>query len=229
MARSKGKAKPPKEAVPEARARPTLAPARRRMGLIALGTGAALVLFGIVLGLTTVGATATRGWMYPAMLGPITAGLASIALGMEQLRPAAGEPRGDVRRWIYGGLAAGFAVAYAVCIVYVMPNRLPGAALHLWTVPLFTGLMAAGTLIGNRYGWWLAVIAGSAVLASTILMILRILVSAAFLAGEYGAFGKAAASFALVAVALIVELVALLPICLIKFLMTRVGRRAYGV
>ena len=34
---------------------------------------------------------------------------------------------------------------------------------------------------------------------------------------------------ALIAVALIVELVALLPIVQIKFLMTRAGRRAYGV
>lgn len=229
MARSKGKAKPPKDSVPEARARPKLAPKRRRLGLIALACGVAFVLAGIVLGLTVAGATATRGWMYPAALGPLASGVALIAIGMERLRPAAGAPRGDVRRWIYGGLAAAFAVAYAVCIVYVMPNRLPMAALHLWTAPAFTALMASGTLAGKPFGWWLAVVAGSALLASTILMILRILVSAAFLAGVYGAFGKAAASFALVAVALIVELVALLPICLIKFLMTRMGRRAYGV
>ena len=217
MARSKRKAKPPG---------PT---PQRRNGRIALGVGGALVLLGIVVALTTVGDTAIRLRTYLLVFLPMLGGLAAIAYGATQVTSAGAAPREDVRRWIYGGLAAVFAVAYAVCNVFVMPNRLPAAALHLWTVPLFTALMAAGALLGNRYGWWLAVVAGSAVLASTILMIVRILASAAFLAGVYGAFGKAAASFALVAVALIVEVVALLPICLIKFLMTRVGRRAYGV
>ena len=75
----------------------------------------------------------------------------------------------------------------------------------------------------------IALIGGSAVLLSTIILILRLLVSAAFLAGVYGAFGKAAASFALVMVALVIELVALLPIVQVKYLMTRAGRRAYGM
>ena len=64
-------------------------------------------------------------------------------------------------------------------------------------------------------------------LLTTIILIVRVLVSAAFLAGVYGAFGKAAATFALVAVALVIELVALLPIVQIKYLMSRAGRRAY--
>ncbi len=72
--------------------------------------------------------------------------------------------------------------------------------------------MGAGTLIGGRHGWWTAIAAGSALLLSTILLIARILISASFLAGVYGAFGKAAATFALISVALTVELVALLPI-----------------
>ena len=66
-------------------------------------------------------------------------------------------------------------------------------------------------------------------LLSTILLITRILISAAFLAGVYGAVGKAAAMTSLVAVALIIELVALLPLVQIKFLMSRAGRRGHGV
>jgi len=135
----------------------------------------------------------------------------------------------DPRRWIYGVLDVVFAVVYAVAIWKVIPNRLPSAAVHLWTFPLATLAMAAGTLYGNARGWWIAVIAGSAVLLSTFLLIVRIAISAAFLAGVYGAFGKAAASFALVMVALVIELVALLPIVQVKYLMTRAGRRAYGV
>ena len=47
------------------------------------------------------------------------------------------------------------------------------------------------------------------------------------LAGTYGAFGKAAASTALIGVAIVVEIVALLPVFQVKYLMTRAGRRAY--
>jgi hypothetical protein len=134
----------------------------------------------------------------------------------------------DVRRWIYTGLDALFAGAYAFAIWKVIPNRLPSAAVHLWTFPAASLAMAIGMVLGQPRGWWIAVVAGSAALASLFVLIVRILVSAAFLAGVYGAFGKAAATFALVLVALVVELVALLPIVQVKYLMTRAGRRAFG-
>ena len=137
--------------------------------------------------------------------------------------------RRDIRRWIYAGLDVVFAVAYAVAIWKVIPNRLPSAAIHLWTFPIATLVMALGMLLRSSGGWWLAVIGGSAVLFSTFLLIVRILISAAFLAGVYGAFGKAAATFALVMIALVIEIVALLPIVQVKYLMTRAGRRAFGV
>ncbi|MGH2897119.1 MAG: hypothetical protein ACRDMZ_00470, partial [Solirubrobacteraceae bacterium] len=135
----------------------------------------------------------------------------------------------DIRRWIYGGLDLAFAAIYAFAIWKVIPNRLASASIHMWTFPVATLAMGAGTLLGGRRGWWIAVIAGSAVLLSAILLIARIVASAAFLAGVYGAFGKAAATFSLVMVALVVELVALLPIVQVKYLMTRAGKRAYGV
>jgi hypothetical protein len=134
----------------------------------------------------------------------------------------------DSRRWIYGGLDLVFAAIYVVAIWKVIPNRLPSAAVHLWTFPLATLVMAAGTLLGTPRGWWIAVIAGSTVLAAMFALLVRIVISAAFLAGVYGSFGKAAATFALVMAALAIELVALLPIVQIKYLMTRAGRRAFG-
>lgn len=134
----------------------------------------------------------------------------------------------DARRWIYAGLDTVFALAYAIAIVKVIPNRLPSAQLHLWTIPIAMTAMAAGTFMGNRSGWYVALIGGSLLLLSTILVILRILISAAFLAGVYGAFGKAAATFSLMAIAIVVEVVVLLPIVQVKFLMSRAGRRAYG-
>jgi hypothetical protein len=137
--------------------------------------------------------------------------------------------RRDHRRWIYGGLDLLFAVGHAVAIWKVVPNRLPSAAVHLWTFPLAAAVMAAGTLWGTPRGWWIAVIGGSAMIASTFVLIVRVVISAAFLAGVYGAFGQAAATFALVMVALVIELVALLPIVQVRYLMTRAGKRAYGM
>jgi hypothetical protein len=134
----------------------------------------------------------------------------------------------DVRRWIYAGLDLLFAAVYAFAIWKVIPNRLPSAAAHLWTFPAAALAMAVGMVLGGAAGWWTAVVAGSLALASLFVLIVRILISAAFLAGVYGAFGKAAATFALVMVALVVELVALLPIVQVKYLMTRSGRRGFG-
>lgn len=147
-----------------------------------------------------------------------------MAAGVIRVRPA-----GDVRRWIYAALDLVFAAVYAVAIWKVIPNRLPSATAHLWTFPVASLVMAAGMLVGGRSGWWTAVIGGSLALASTALLIVRIAISAAFLAGVYGAFGKAAATFALVMVALVIELVALLPIVQVKHLMSRAGRRAMGM
>jgi len=139
----------------------------------------------------------------------------------------------DLRPTIYGALDQIFAVVYAYAVWEVIPNRLPGASLHLWSLPVLAQLMALGTLAvwvprARKIGWWIAVIAGSGLLLSAVILILRIVVSAAFLAGTYGAFGKAAASTAMIGAAIVVELVALLPLLQTKYLMTRAGRRAYG-
>jgi hypothetical protein len=188
--------------------------------------GSALVLVGLALALPAFGSL-----RYAIVYTPIAIGIAAIVSGAVRLSPPTSPalpPRPDARRWIYGGLDLLFGAVFAFTISSIIPNRLPSAAFHLWTLPMCTLAMGAGTLVGGRYGWWTAIAAGSALLLSIIVLIVRILISAAFLAGVYGAFGKAASTFAIVAVALIVEVVALLPIVQIKFLMTRAGRRAYG-
>jgi hypothetical protein len=124
---------------------------------------------------------------YVIAFAPSVVGLGAIVDGSVRLTTTTRGPvQADVRRWIYGGLAALFAVVYGVTIIAVIPNRLPSGLLHLWTLPAFTAVMAAGIFAGDRYGWWIGIVGGSAVLLSTIVMILRILVSAAFLAGVYG-------------------------------------------
>ncbi len=134
----------------------------------------------------------------------------------------------DARRWIYGGLDVLFVVIYVGAIWKVIPNRLPSAQVHLWSLPIAMAILGAGMFVGGRRGWWTAIAGGSLVLASAFLLIARILVSASFLAGTYGAFGKAAASFALITVLLVIELVVLVPIFQVKYLMSRRGRQTFN-
>lgn len=202
---------------------------RRRRGRVEVLGGSALVVLGLTLALVIRGG----GSRIALVFAPLAIGALAIVIGAVRLTPPRTDPaippRPDVRRWIYGGLDLALGATYAVVIIALVPNRLPSAVFHLWTLPACALAMGAGTLLGGRHGWWTAIIAGSALLLSVIALIARILISAAFLAGVYGAFGKAASAFALIAVGLIVELVALLPIVQIKFLMTRAGRRAYGM
>lgn len=200
----------------------------RHRGRVEVIGGGALVILGLALALLSSGPG-----RYAMIYVPIGIGVLAIVVGAVRLSPPRTDPsippRPDVRRWIYGGLDVLFGAVYALVISEIIPNRMPSAAFHLWTLPACVLVMGAGTLLGGRHGWWTAIVAGSALLLSVIVMIVRILISAAFLAGVYGAFGKGAATFSIVAVALLVEVVVLLPIVQIKFLMTRAGRRAYGM
>lgn len=137
---------------------------------------------------------------------------------------------------MYLGLNQLFVVGYFYVLIAIIPNRLMSAVVHLWSLPALMQIVAVGTATvflsareARRIGWWLAVGGCTLLVVVTLLLIIRVLVSAAFLAGVYGAFGKAAAMSALIGVALIVEIVALLPLFQIKYLRTRAGRRVYGL
>jgi hypothetical protein len=199
-------------------------------GAIELLGGIVLVLVGFVITAVSFKDPTATGGKIVLAYGPVLAGFALLALGAVRLSPqGTGAKRKDPRRWIYGVLATLIAVVQAYCVMTVIPNRLPSAQLHLWTFPLLTLVMGAATLSGLRAGWWVTVIAGGALMLSVMLVIVRILVSAAFLAGVYGAFGKAAATFSFVSIALIAQVVALIPIFHIKWMMSRSGKRAFGV
>ena len=131
--------------------------------------------------------------------------------------------------WFIAIFAAFLPVALIVGVGAAAGGKAGAGIGGLLALVLVPALLGAGTLLGGQRGWRIAVVAGSAVVLSTILLIARIVASAAFLAGVYGAFGKAAATFALVMLALVIELVALLPIVQVKYLMTRMGRRALGL
>jgi len=151
-----------------------------------------------------------------------------------EVAPAPTVLRRDLRPFIYLALDQIFVVIYVYVMASVIPNRHASAFVHLWALPVLLQLMAIGLVLGllkgpKKIGWWMGVIGGSGLLLVTVLLIIRVLVSAAFLSGVYGAFGKAAAMSALIGIALIVELVALLPLFQVKWLMTRAGRRAHAM
>ena len=144
--------------------------------------------------------------------------------------------RRDLRPYVYLGLNQLFVLGYVYVLTYVIPNRMMSAAVHLWALPVLMQGMALGTAAvflrdpgHRRIGWWIAAVSATAMIVVTILLIIRVLVSAAFLAGVYGAFGKAAAMSALIGVALVVEMVALLPLFQLKYLRTRAGRRVFAI
>ena len=137
--------------------------------------------------------------------------------------------RPDIRRWIYLALDLVFAVIYFVLATRIALTQSPLDRFQLLTLPAFAAVMAAGMLISKKHGWWISVIGCSALLLSAVIIIARILISISFLAAVYGGFGKAASSFALLAVALIVEVVVLLPLFQLKYLLSRAGRRTLGV
>jgi hypothetical protein len=229
VAKAKGKKAPP-----EPKSEPSVAPPPRhtRRGGIEIAVGTVLVVIGFLITALTFKKAQAEGGEVVIAYGPVIVGFGVLARGAIDLSapfdPKAKRQR-DARRWIYGGIALVIAIVQMVCVIGVIPNRLPSAAQLLWTFPILTMAMALGTLSGHRMGWWVSVIAGGALMLSVMLVIVRILISAAFLAGVYGAFGKAAATFSFVAIALIAQVVALIPMFHIRWLMSRRGKRAYGV
>ena len=142
--------------------------------------------------------------------------------------------RRDLRPYIYLALDQIFALTYFYVVIAAIPNRLPTAKLNLYAVPVLMQLIALGAATVfvpalKRIGWWVVVVGHSLLIAVTVILIVRVLISAAFLAGTYGAFGKAASMTALMGVAIVVEVVGLLPLFQVKYMRTRAGRRAYAV
>jgi hypothetical protein len=138
----------------------------------------------------------------------------------------------DIRPYIYLALNQIFAIAYFYTVIAVIPNRLPSAKAHLYAVPIVMQIVAlaqASIFVPSlrKVGRAIVVVGLSLLLALTVLLIARVLISAAFLSGVYGAFGKAAASTALMGVAIVVEVVGLLPLFQIRYMQSRAGRRAY--
>lgn len=142
--------------------------------------------------------------------------------------PAAAAPRRDARRFVYAGLDLLLAAVHAA-IAVMAPTRHASGQVLLWGVVAMFVIASAGALLGGRLGRRLAMGALAVLLAIEVLLLVLIVSSAAFLAGVFGAFGTGGAVIALVAGLLSIQTVALVPALELKYLMTRAGRRAFGV
>jgi hypothetical protein len=135
----------------------------------------------------------------------------------------------DIRPYAYAAVDFGLAVAYAVLFTAISPTRHAGGRALLWAIVITIAVMGAATLWRSRWGWRIAAGACGLLLALQVALLALLVSSAAFLAGVYGAFGRGAAVLTLVVAALTIQLVGLLPALQLKFLMTRAGRRSYGL
>ncbi|HUQ04898.1 MAG TPA: hypothetical protein VM261_20490 [Kofleriaceae bacterium] len=138
-------------------------------------------------------------------------------------------PGKDSRRWIYAGADLIFTIGYVWAFSELVQNRFGWARAILYILPFCTVVMAAGTLVRGKWGWLATVVGGTGMLLWTVAFIILLLVTASYLSGVYGAFGKAAASGAVLSTAFVVQFAATLPALQLKWAMTRSGRRAFGL
>jgi hypothetical protein len=135
----------------------------------------------------------------------------------------------EVRPFLYAGLDLVFFLVYLVLFWSVVPSSHGPTRIIAWTLIGITLVMAAAMLSRRPWGWRVAAAGCLGMLLLTVALLAYTLASAAFLAGVYGAFGQGASSMTLLAAAVIVEAVGLLPAFQLKFLMTRAGRKSFGL
>lgn len=137
-------------------------------------------------------------------------------------------PPADVRPLVYGVLDVVLFALYAYFFAAVIPSS------SGWVTAVQVAIAAAalvagvGTLSRRPIGWRAAVAGCTTLLALAALLLLLTVMSGAFLAGVYGAYGRASVVLTVLVCALVVELVALVPAFQLKYLRTRAGRAAFS-
>lgn len=193
-----------------------------------------LVTVGVPIALH-VGAPASNVWMRWAFhVVPLVAVGVAIGLALRAgespwivVRDPARRP--DARRWVYVGFDVAFVAGYLIAFKHAVPNRHGWAMVALEILPLGAWLMATGTLLARRWSWWLVVAGGAVMLIWMIAMLSVLLYTASYLSGVYGAFGRGAAAGVMGIAVMLIQFVALLPAFQLKWIMTRAGRRRFGL
>lgn len=148
--------------------------------------------------------------------------------GNATLESPSAHVRGDIRPWLYAACDLVMAVLYAYVLMVLIPSRHDGMRALSVLIVLAPVIMAGSMFVRRPFAWWSAAVSAGLLLCVTLVLLVLILLSAAFLAGVYGALGRAASSFALIGAALVVEFMGILPALQLKYLMTRAGRRWFG-
>lgn len=114
-------------------------------------------------------------------------------------------------RLTYGVIDFGLAALYAYLVFVLVPSRSPA---FTWVAIGFIGVVLAGgvgMLVPRRWGRVVAFVAAVVMLVACATLLLLLLTSAAYLHGIYGGVGQAGAAIGLVAAALTIEVVGLVP------------------
>jgi hypothetical protein len=126
----------------------------------------------------------------------------------------------------YAAVDLGHAALYAACAILAPAQPGPRAV-----VLAFSALLAAtavGLLLRARWGRLLGLATSIALLVCGFVSIALLVASAAYLRGIFGGLGEGAALLCLVAAALVVEFMVLLPAFQARFLLRDDVRRHFG-
>jgi len=125
----------------------------------------------------------------------------------------------------YGVLDIVFGWAYLYLGLSVAPSRSPMVQGLVWI--LFSVLVLSGValILRRRWSGWVGLAGAGVVLGFTLFLISALALSAAYLRGVYGGFGKGAATICILAAFLAVEVFGLLPVFQIRFLLRPEVRR----
>lgn len=112
---------------------------------------------------------------------------------------------------IYGALDVLVAVLYLAVFTWVVPSRSTVFTSLVWILCLLMAVGGVGLFLGSAWGRRVATVASVVWLVACGLLILLLVSSAAYLHGIYDGIGQAGAAIALLAAALSIELIGLLP------------------
>ena len=138
------------------------------------------------------------------------------------------KPR-DPRPYIYAAFCMGMALLYLVLFRHLIPSSHGSTQAMAYSMMVAMAAMSVALVLRKPWSWWIGTVGCGYMLLITLVLFVLVLHSAAFLSGVYGAFGKGASSMAYLGAAMIIQAVGLVPALLLKFLMTRAGRRSFGL
>jgi hypothetical protein len=132
--------------------------------------------------------------------------------------------RPDRRPLVYATLSLALSLVYALTFLFVVPSRHTGGMVLVMLLPLGYLALGAGIFVRKPWAYRVAVVSCVWLLSAVALVLGALVVSAAHLWGVYDAFGRAASTVTLVLALLSIQLFALIPGLVLKYLLSEDGR-----